>query len=327
MAFDFPENPAVGDEYVSGGATYTWTGTVWDLGGMNAPADFVEKTGDTMTGPLNIDTAGSAGASLRIRSELGVQTISLNPSGTPHSGLIEFWDPAKPDTRKGYIGYGGGTSVADYYININPEGGTVHINGAGLSMQDGAGIRWGNTSAKSSHTDLAEGICLYGWGGTSKFGFNITSGTLGYCVENVGNRHCFTVGNVERFIINKDGAYNTSGHFRTGEVDGLGIRMYGAAYIYKKVGTGMVLRRSANNVQWQTEMNDGSGTTPVATASMTTFKDMGLALPDLKDDAELKPFARCDEGIDGFDVAKLVGLMLTKIRSLEKEVAALKARK
>src|SRR6187200_1833598 len=105
MAFDFPENPAVGDEYVSGGATYTWTGLVWDLGGMNAPADFVEKTGDTMTGPLNIDTPGSAGASLLIRSELGVRTISLNPSGTPHSGLLEFLDPAKPDTRKAYIGY------------------------------------------------------------------------------------------------------------------------------------------------------------------------------------------------------------------------------
>src|SRR6187551_2994850 len=117
MAFDFPDAPAVGDEFVSGGATYHWTGTVWDLGGMNTPDDFVEKTGDTMTGKLTIDTPGSAGSSLDIRSELGVRTISLNPSGTPHSGLIEFWDPAKPDTRKAYIGYGGGTDVASYYIN------------------------------------------------------------------------------------------------------------------------------------------------------------------------------------------------------------------
>jgi len=326
MAFDFPDSPAVGDEYVSGGATYHWTGTVWDLGGMNTPDDFVEKAGDTMTGRLNIDFSGSD--SLAIRSAAGIKTLSLNASATPHAGIIEFWNPANGTTRQGYIGYGSLTgAVADNYININPEGGKVHINGNGLAMQENAGIHWGSTSAKSSHTDLSEGICLYGWGGTSKFGFNITSGTLGYCVENVGNRHCFTVGNVERFIINKDGAYNVSGHFRTGEVDGLGIRMYGAAYIYKKIGTGMVMRRSSNNVQWQTEMNDGSGTTPVATASMTTFKDMGLALPDLKDDAELKPFARCDEGIDGFDVAKLVGLMLTKIRSLEKEVATLKARK
>jgi len=55
--------------------------------------------------------------------------------------LIEFWDPAKPNTRKAYIGYGGGTDVASYYININPEGGKVHINGGGLAMQDGAGIQ------------------------------------------------------------------------------------------------------------------------------------------------------------------------------------------
>ena len=327
MAFDFPDSPAVGDEYILNGAKYTWTGLVWDLSGADAALDYVQTTGDTMTGPLNINTPGADGASLCIRSELGVRTISLNPSGPPHSGLIEFWDPAKPDTRKAYIGYGAGTSVADYYININPEGGKVHINGAGLAMQDNAGIHWGNTSAKTSHTDLSEGICLYGWGTTSKFGFNITSGTLGYCVENVGNRHCFTVGGTERFIINKDGAYNVTGHFRTGEVDGLGIRMYGSAYIYKKIGTGMVMRRSANNVQWQTEMNDGSGTTPVATASMTTFKDMGLALPELKSDAELKPFARKDEGIEGFDVAKLITLMLKKIRALEAKCAQLEKRK
>jgi len=329
MAFDFPENPAVGDEYVSGGATYTWTGIVWDLGGMNAPADFVEKTGDTMTGVLNFTAGGvSPFRAFSFKKSDGAVTDAYINLVVPaaEEGILEFWTAnggySSNWTFKTTIGTTPGINV-----NGNASVASLNVRSGAVNMGDGAGLLWGNTSAKSSHTDLSEGICMYGWGSTSKFGFNVTSGTLGYCVENVGNRHCFTVGNVERFIINKDGAYNTSGHFRTGEVDGLGIRMYGSAYIYKKIGTGMVMRRSANNVQWQTEMNDGSGTTPVATASMTTFKDMGLALPELKSDAELKPFARKDEGIEGFDVAKLITLMLKKIRALEAKCAQLEKRK
>jgi hypothetical protein len=52
--FDFPAAPLVGDEYTSGGVTYIFTGTVWDLKSGGSLTDFVLKAGDTMTGPLNM---------------------------------------------------------------------------------------------------------------------------------------------------------------------------------------------------------------------------------------------------------------------------------
>ena len=238
MAFDFPSAPTVGDIHTEAGVDYQYAGNgVWDLAGGGMMTDYVLKAGDTMTGRLNIDFTGSD--SLCIRSAAGIKTLSLNASASPHAGLIEFWNPANGTTRQGYIGYGSLTgAVAANYININPEGGKVHINGGGLAMQDGAGIHWGSTSAKSSHTDLSEGICLYGWGGTSKFGFNITSGTLGYCVENASNRHCFTVGGVEKVVVNSSGMevkgniVGTGNITRTGNFDTTGHIQTTAGGVY-----------------------------------------------------------------------------------------------
>jgi hypothetical protein len=52
MALDFPSSPSVNDTYSSGGVTYTWDGTVWVSSG---PVGFVQKAGDTMTGPLVVE--------------------------------------------------------------------------------------------------------------------------------------------------------------------------------------------------------------------------------------------------------------------------------
>jgi hypothetical protein len=229
MAFDFPSAPTVGDIHTEAGVEYQYAGNgVWDLAGGGMMTDYVLKAGDTMTGPLLINGPSAPGQNLSIGSAAGIRTISLNPSSGNHAGLIEFWDPTNGTTRRGYIGYGlanDSTTPANNYLNINPEGGKIHINGNGLAMQENAGIHWGSTSAKTSHTDLSEGICLYGWGGTSKFGFNITSGTMGYCVENAANRHCFTVGNVEKAVINSSGLEvkgnitGTGSINRTGSID------------------------------------------------------------------------------------------------------------
>ena len=64
MAFDFPLNPVADQVHtdVPSGATYTFNGTGWTAKGspvVTPPADFVLKTGDTMTGDLII--AKSAG--------------------------------------------------------------------------------------------------------------------------------------------------------------------------------------------------------------------------------------------------------------------------
>lgn len=59
MAFDFPANPVVDQEFVdtSTGATYRWNSFAWarkSASGGAAASDFVLKAGDTMTGPLNL---------------------------------------------------------------------------------------------------------------------------------------------------------------------------------------------------------------------------------------------------------------------------------
>jgi len=54
MAFDFPNNPVIGDEYSSGGATYTWDGITWDR--KAGDQGYVKVVGDTMLGPLVLPT-------------------------------------------------------------------------------------------------------------------------------------------------------------------------------------------------------------------------------------------------------------------------------
>jgi hypothetical protein len=52
MPFDFPAAPIVGDQYIAGGATYTWDGLTWNLESSGVASDYVLKSGDTMSGKL-----------------------------------------------------------------------------------------------------------------------------------------------------------------------------------------------------------------------------------------------------------------------------------
>src|SRR5262245_26257692 len=49
MAFDFPNSPAIGDEF----QRWRWNGQRWKLK-SSMPDDFVLKAGDTMTGALTV---------------------------------------------------------------------------------------------------------------------------------------------------------------------------------------------------------------------------------------------------------------------------------
>ena len=53
MAFDFPNNPVVDQVYTDLGVSYVWNGYGWTSGGGGsvAAADYVLKSGDTMSGP------------------------------------------------------------------------------------------------------------------------------------------------------------------------------------------------------------------------------------------------------------------------------------
>lgn len=66
MAYDFPNTPTIGDHVTTpGGAVLAWDGVKWSA---QAPsAQFVAKTGDTMTGLLTLsgDPTAALGASTR----------------------------------------------------------------------------------------------------------------------------------------------------------------------------------------------------------------------------------------------------------------------
>jgi hypothetical protein len=60
LAFDFPANPPVGTAFTPPGTSiiYHWNGVAWlrgSSGSVAAPADYVLKAGDTMTGPLTLN--------------------------------------------------------------------------------------------------------------------------------------------------------------------------------------------------------------------------------------------------------------------------------
>lgn len=58
MAFDFPSSPILDQTYTSGDVTFVWNGYAWVTTAQAAdvePADFVLKTGDTMSGPLTLN--------------------------------------------------------------------------------------------------------------------------------------------------------------------------------------------------------------------------------------------------------------------------------
>jgi len=240
MAFDFPDSPAVDEEYTSGGVSYFWTGTTWDLATVGTVADKVDKAGDTMTGPLE--------------------------------------------------------------------------------MTGAAAIHWDTSGVVTGQHDLSKGIALYGYGTTSQFGWNITSGTLNHIVQSASNKHNFIVGTENKLQIaavgitqptvanDKNGYFvgdryhgmyffsnklifteyhdnfewrrQTSGsaggagdlrmslvggalklhgnnHFLVNN-DNYGIGFYGGGFLYKKAGEGLILRESSGNYRSAIQNNAGT---------------------------------------------------------------------
>lgn len=58
MPFDFPDFPLTGQKYTYGSISYIWNGYGWV---SEPPPDFVNVSGDTMTGQLTIRTPGTLG--------------------------------------------------------------------------------------------------------------------------------------------------------------------------------------------------------------------------------------------------------------------------
>lgn len=58
---DFPANPNIGDQYDFPPLLYEWDGEKWTTKAGASTDEFVEKTGDTMTGPLTVNVDGTDG--------------------------------------------------------------------------------------------------------------------------------------------------------------------------------------------------------------------------------------------------------------------------
>jgi len=129
--------PGIGGQLISSSDTVIWNETtaVYEL--VRSPAsvsgDFVEVTGDTMTGTLiapgvEIQAAGQAASTVRMFS-----------SASPNGGRIDF-QTADGATRKGYIGYGG-----DNVLMLHAETGKQWQARGGFNVATGDLAVAGNT--------------------------------------------------------------------------------------------------------------------------------------------------------------------------------------
>jgi hypothetical protein len=325
--------PGIGGTLVAEGDNVIWNATlaVYQLvrGDQGVAGDFVLKTGDSMSGQLNLalqPTPLSFGGK-----------VWANVYSPGNESYIEFW------TNNG--GYSDNWSLKTTAANppgINVNGNTstasLNVRSGAVSMGEGAGIHWASTSAVATATDFSEGICLYGFGGTSRFGFTITSGTLNYVVENAANKHNFTVGTENKLNIRADGLFqptvadNKNGYF-------IGDRYHG---MYFHSGNKLVFTEYHDHFNWRRQTTGttglggdqrmtliGGNLDAAGTVSTRAVIDRSL----LEEHPDLAPFAAGEDPADseipqrGVNLGKLLMHALAEIKALKAEVAALKGKK
>lgn len=124
-----------------------------------------------------------------------------------------------------------------------------------LVMTGAAGIHWDTSSPVTDVADFSKGICLYGYGGASEFGFTITSGTLNYVVANVGNRHNFWCGTVNTVKIEDQGVNVTGSLDTTGHLQSTGGGVYSTGgHMYARNGSSFCFRTDDKNA-WRNALN------------------------------------------------------------------------
>ena len=309
MAFDFPDSPAVNDEYVSGGATYFWTGLVWDLQTAGTIADKVDKAGDTMTGPLEIQSATTNGK------------MSLLPGDATNNGRIDWHNP--DGTRKAYIGYSGATT-----LQINLDGATrLDIKG-GSAFVDAVsnygyflGDTWHGTYFNGSNTLIfTEYHDRFEWRrqttGTQPGG-DLRMSLYGGNLSTSGGLH---VSNGNVVVTNHR---DLTKH----------IKLWNNVSSPSSGGFGFSI--SSGTINYCVDTNDNihkfwGGAEPFASitkSAVTTHMYQATAPDAVKLGVDLGvPCVKTDMG-DSVDVVKLLAALLIKVKKLEAEVTTLKARK
>lgn len=308
MAFDFPDSPAVDDEHTEGGVTYVFRGGgVWDIAGGGALADKVNRAGDTMSGGLRVKPDGVGG-------------VRMSPGDAGRAGMFEFYDAA--DVRMGYIGWGN-----TEFIRLYTEPGKKwDVQGRGFLMNEGAGIHWGNSSAVTDKYNFSEGICLYGYGGTSQFGFTITSGTLNYCVQNEGNKHDFWVGSKNALTIEDMEVRPLNKMIGRTITDGLNGYFIGDNWHGMCFNGSNAMQFIEYHAKWQF-VRRTTGTTGGTIIYLiddvgSSGNSVSVTAPEAL--ATARSLAVEPDEERGVDVMKVMAALLAKVNRLEAELATLK---
>ncbi|WVQ00128.1 hypothetical protein [Synechococcus phage MA10] len=148
---NFPANPTIGDQYNENGITYTWNGAAWTANGAeNTDARYVQVTGDTMTGNLNVPSLNS-GPLAGMRNQLINGDFRIWQRGTTvnltNSGYTaDRWYDAGGTTARS-VARDGTVPAGFSYALVSPfTGGTlqqgVELPGAGRAGQFGVGTTW-----------------------------------------------------------------------------------------------------------------------------------------------------------------------------------------
>jgi len=137
MALAFPNSPLVGDQYTSGGVTWQWNGTTWDIvisggggggGGSSLSFATIAVSGqDSVSADSGADTLNLvAGSGMTITTSASTDTVTLTSSGGGASGNI--FSTISTDT--------GANVVADASTDTLTIAGGVNIQSVGDAALD-----------------------------------------------------------------------------------------------------------------------------------------------------------------------------------------------
>ena len=280
--WDGPGKPAVADQMTTGeslyydpvvlpdpldGHLYQFVGTTidplgWiDVGLIQGPEGPTGPEGPI--GPPSEEVLGRTGRSRHSRDDLWYDTDDarlIGPYDLPPNGAT-YDVLAKTTDLDGDIGW----------RNV-------------YSVPSGKVIQFPNVA------DVAK-IQLY----STTFGLGITGSTLNlFSSANIKfNQNSIT--GTELANIHTTGMTLRSGHLYF-PTDGHGVRFMGDGYIYKKVGSGMKLRKASGNTNIQIENNDGGGGRDIATTpdSEATVAHNATNFDGVRAGQELHPLQRLD---------------------------------
>ena len=319
--FDFPSAPAVDDEHTEGGVTYRYAGGgMWDLKGGGELDDKVNRIGDTMTvGPL----VTVQPAHFRANATDAIHgAVRLSGGAAGRTGMVEFIKDkvaaGDPDARLARFGWGTATEIEFAFEN----------GCTGLRMI-GGGLHWGSDSAVTDKFNFSEGICLYGYGGTSQFGFTITSGTLNYCVQNEGNKHDFWVGSKNALTIEDMEVRPLNKMIGRTITDGLNGYFIGDSWHGMCFNGTNALQFIEYHAKWQF-VERKSGTTGGTIIYLidnvgSSGNSVSVTAPEALETARSLAVEPDEER--GVDVMKVMAALLAKVNRLEAEIATLKKAK